>query len=460
MDKIGDKETFKDGTTKTYAGEKYGYVTPEKYQELFDNGRLARGQQFIDTAVESSVHTLKRGYNSLPDNFHNSVSAVKNDWDNIPDEVKSVFNTAFKWTLMPTLRGAASVLPVLDAPVNAAYWVSKKVDPTGRGISKDAIGLAELFIGTGIAKKGVKKIAKRGSKFLDDIQTIKGTGKKLVLAGDIPVNGKVVNGANGANGFHTPMKITVHDSESLVDKKLLKSKETKKYHDKVDKHIKIGSQKGILNDAKTTPPKNIDDTPYIYKDDTFIAGNNAVIKDPKNPNTVWQHHLFPKAEEAAFLDVMMEIGDKDDVVNLLAISKHYGVGGGGRMSGMLNMPNKTHVFGGKGEMLHPWRKSQKGFWGLKSLEPNIDELKTVLRQRSGGNSTKLTQLFKEYIIKNAKPSRVKAIELQKPYNHELLLPKGLKKSKQLLDPDYIYDLVHDPDVSHWFDQFTAPRASK
>ena len=157
MDKIGDQQTFKDGTTRTYAGPKYGYVTSEKYQDLFDNGKLARGQQFIDSAVESSVHTLKRGYKALPDNFHNSVSAVKSDWDSIPDEVKSVFNTAFKWTLMPTLQGAASVLPVLDAPVNAAYWVSKKVDPTGRGISKDAIALSELFIGTGLAKKALKK---------------------------------------------------------------------------------------------------------------------------------------------------------------------------------------------------------------------------------------------------------------------------------------------------------------
>ena len=32
MDKIGDQQTFKDGTTKTYVGPKYGYVTSEKFK--------------------------------------------------------------------------------------------------------------------------------------------------------------------------------------------------------------------------------------------------------------------------------------------------------------------------------------------------------------------------------------------------------------------------------------------
>ena len=454
MDKIGDQQTFKDGTTKTYAGPKYGYVTSEKYQDLFDNGKLARGQQFIDSAVESSVHTLKRGYKALPDTFHNSVSAVKSDWDSIPDEVKSVFNTAFKWTLMPTLQGAASVLPVLDAPVNAAYWVSKKVDPTGRGISKDAIALSELFIGTGLAKKGVKKIAKRGSKFLDDIQTIKGTGKKLVLAGDIPVNGKIingVNGANGANGFHTPMKITVHDSENLIGKGAIRNQENKGYFERIKKHQKLGSEKKIIDNVRSTPPKTIDDTPEIFKDQTFVIPDK----------TVKQHHTFPKAEDAAFLEVMEEIGDKEDVLNMLAIKSNMDAGGGGRMSGILNMFDKTHTHGGvPGQMLHPLRKQTPGLWDLSSMQPSPTELKTFLRKASEGNSTKLTQLYKQYIRENVIPFKNKAIEFQKPYNQNLLLPKGLKKSRQLINADYVYDLVHDPRVTHWIDQFMGPRASK
>lgn len=453
MDKIGDQQTFKDGITRTYAGEKYGYVTPEKYQELFDTGRLARGQQFIDSAVESSVHTLKRGYKALPDNFHKSVSAVKNDWDNIPDEVKDAFNTAYKWTLMPTLRGAGSVLTVLDAPVNAAYWVSKKVDPTGRGISKDAIALSELVIPFfGPTKKGAKKIIKKSTQYLNDVKIpLDIHNKNLVLAGDIPVNGKVVNGANGANGLHTPLKITVHDSENLIGKGAIRNQENKGYFERIKKHQKLGSEKKIIDNVRSTPPKTIDDTPEIFKDQTFVIPDK----------TVKQHHLFPKAEDAAFLEVMEEIGDKEDVLNMLAIKSNMDAGGGGRMSGILNMFDKTHTHGGvPGQMLHPLRKQTPGLWGLSSMQPSPTELKTFLRQASEGNSTKLTQLYKQYIRENVIPFKNKAIKLQEPYNHELLLPKGLKKSRQLINADYVYDLVHDPRVKHWIDQFLDPRASK
>ena len=443
----GDTETFKNGETLTYAGNKNGWISKEEYQKKFDAGELARGHDWVEGKKESLGNHAKAAWNALPEDFHTAFNygtgKAKEAWDNIPDNVKAGAATTWKWGFADTFDKG---MQILDFPATAATYISKKVDPSGRGIDKDifTLGEAALTLGGSSTIKNGKSLLKNGSKFFDDVDILLKTANNKQLAG-------VTNGAT--NGFHKPMKITVHDSENLIGKGATKTKEFQTYKNKIKKHEKIGSDKKVLDNAKTTPPKTIDNTPEVFKDETFITGNNEALGTFRDPDSVMQHHLFPKAEEAAFLDIMKEIGDEEDVLNLLAISRNMDVGGGGRMSGILNMHNKTHVFGGSGEMLHPLRKKTPGIMGLSSMQPSPTELKAMLREASGGDSTKLTQIFKRYIRENIIPYKQKAIELQAPYNKDLIVPKGIKKSRQLKDSNFVYNLVYDPRVQHWISQF-------
>ena len=433
----GDEATFENGKTLKYAGQKNGWISKEEYQTKLDAGELARGHEWAEIKKESLVNHAKDAWNGLPEDFHTAfkygTGKLKEAYNNIPDNVKAGAATTWEWGFADTYEKG---MQVLDFPATAATYISKKVDPSGRGIDKDifTLGEAALTMGGSSTIKNGKSLLKNGSKFFDDVDILLKTANKKQLAG--------VNGAT--NGFHNPMKITVHDSENLIGKGAIRNKENKAYFEKIEKYKKKGVEKKIVDNARVTPPKTIDNTPEVFKDQTFV------VPDP----TVKQHHIFPKAEEGAFLEIMEEIGDKEDVLNLLAVSNNLDAGGGGRMSGIINMFDKTHTHGGKvGEMLHPLRKETPGIMGLSSMQPSPTELKAMLREASGGDPTKLTQIFKRYIRENVIPFKQKAIELQAPYNKDLILPKGLKKSRQLKDSNFVYNLVYDPRVQHWISQF-------
>lgn len=138
-----------------YAGPKYGDVSQEEYNKLLESGALGRGQQTVEMVGERLVDHAK---NITPDKVKDFIGSGGNLLsDAANSRAGKVVGTIYDWTLKGTVD---KTLDILGAPVEATHWVSKKVDPTGRGIGKAPLGIAEagLTLGAGTIKSGGKAL--------------------------------------------------------------------------------------------------------------------------------------------------------------------------------------------------------------------------------------------------------------------------------------------------------------
>jgi hypothetical protein len=142
------------GGNLLYGGPKYGDVTQEEYDELLKSGKLGRGQQTVELYGEKLLQQASRVYNEvgeyIPD-LPGPNETVKKTLSTAKDIVGNVYN----WSIRENVE---HVTTALGAPVEAAHWISKKVDPTGRGIGKAPLGIAETVLTAGgpAALKGIK----------------------------------------------------------------------------------------------------------------------------------------------------------------------------------------------------------------------------------------------------------------------------------------------------------------
>ena len=156
-----------------YAGPKYGWVDDEEYNKLLQDGSLGRGQQTVEMVREAAAGTAGKWWNAATGAWEENVGKHIPDVDvELNEQTKEVLSTTkdvaghvYNWTARPTVesaaRGAGHVGYLLDIPIQGAHWLSKKVDPTGRGVGTGPLGIAE-FLATG----GFGSIGKGGGKFL------------------------------------------------------------------------------------------------------------------------------------------------------------------------------------------------------------------------------------------------------------------------------------------------------
>ena len=395
---------MKDGSV--YAGPQYGFVKPKQYQQLLAEGKLGRGQQTFNKGLKVLGNRFNNTYQTLPKNLRTKINGNgKGIWNGVQQIAKGA------WEVQPQDHKdfLKNSLKVADAPAWAVTELSKKVDPTGRGISKDVVNTGEMLLPfLGGAKNIATKNARKLLSKIDDVgQAAFKNKKKLALAGDaIPTNGKSVpngNGGNGGNGFHKPLEITVDPKHRVIDPGFTQKTSNQEWLHDLSEKVK-STNKDKVNRAWATPPSAIDDSPIMYSKKTF-----------KNP-LYKQHHLDPKAEDAVFKKLMLEFGDKEDLVNMHAVANTKGVGGGDRMSNILYMLDEAHT---QGEgALHPWRRSQESILGL-TMEPGPKKLEEALRKASGGDPNKLMDLYKQYIQVNFIPSRNQAFKLQSQFAKEI-----------------------------------------
>jgi len=212
---------YKDGSV--YAGPQYGFVKPKQYQKLLAEGKLGRGQQTFNKGLKVIGNRFSNAYQTLPQNWRTKINGNgKGIWDGVQQIAKGA------WDVQPQDHKdfATNALRVADAPAWAVTELSKKVDPTGRGISKDVVNTGEMLLPfLGGAKNIASKNAKKLLTKIDDLGTKALKNKnKLALAGDaIPTNGKSIPNGNGVNGAHKPLKMTVDEAGELYGK--VRSKE-------------------------------------------------------------------------------------------------------------------------------------------------------------------------------------------------------------------------------------------
>lgn len=155
------------------------------------------------------------------------------------------------------------------------------------------------------------------------------------------------------------------------------------------------SQITAYNDVSTGPTRLVDN-PDAYDKKAFKQQSTV---DGRNME---QHHLFPKQESYQFVERMLEIGDEDDVLNLMIYAEEVDASMGGRLTNMLNMDRQPHT------IVHNSRKAVEDGRQLKSLE-----MKNLVGNAK--SSDELMELFKTYLETNIKPSKDEAFALNNLY---------------------------------------------
>lgn len=153
-----DTEIGTEWGEERYAGPKYGWKSKDEYNELLKSGALGRGQQTVEMF---GSHLLSHAA-KLHGKWEKHVGKHIPDIPEPNEKVKNTLSTAkdiaghaYNWSIRENVEHAMAVLGV---PVEATHWVSKKVDPTGRGIGKAPLGIAETVLTAGgpTALKGIK----------------------------------------------------------------------------------------------------------------------------------------------------------------------------------------------------------------------------------------------------------------------------------------------------------------
>ena len=136
--RIGDVWPSKEGN-QVWAGD-FGWVSEEEYNQHLQSGAVARGQQEFEGLLRGAVGVYNKVGEYIPD-----IELNEDTKENL-STAKDIAGHVYNWTLRPTVDPA---LTVLGFPVEAAHYISKKVDTTGRGIGKGPLSVVETIATAG-----------------------------------------------------------------------------------------------------------------------------------------------------------------------------------------------------------------------------------------------------------------------------------------------------------------------
>ena len=168
----------------SFGGERWSggaWVSEEEYQKLLESGDIARGQPEFQAIKKNLIDATGKVANAVSGAWEENVGKHIPDVDvELNEQTKEVLSTTkdvaghvYNWTARPTVesaaRGAGHLASLLDIGVQGAHWVSKKVDPTGRGIGTGPLGITEalLTLGGGALKSSGKGLLKYGDEIVE-----------------------------------------------------------------------------------------------------------------------------------------------------------------------------------------------------------------------------------------------------------------------------------------------------
>ena len=162
-----DTEIGTEWGEERYAGPKYGWKSKDEYNELLKSGALGRGQQTVEMFGTGLLSHASRLHGKWEKHVGKHIPDIPEPNEKVKETLstaKDIAGHAYNWSIRENVEHA---MAVLGAPVEATHWVSKKVDPTGRGIGKAPLGIAETVLTAGgpAALKGGKALITKG----DDI---------------------------------------------------------------------------------------------------------------------------------------------------------------------------------------------------------------------------------------------------------------------------------------------------
>ena len=124
---------------EVWAG-KYGWVSEEEYNQHLQSGAVARGQQEFEGFLRGAVGVYNKVGEYIPD------IELNQDTKKNLSTAKNIAGHVYNWTARNTVE---QTLSILGAPVEVAHWTSRKLDPTGRGIGRGPLSIAETAVTLG-----------------------------------------------------------------------------------------------------------------------------------------------------------------------------------------------------------------------------------------------------------------------------------------------------------------------
>lgn len=294
--RIGDVWPSKEGN-QVWAGD-FGWVSEEEYNQHLQSGAVARGQQEFEGLLRGAVGVYNKVGEYIPD-----IELNQDTKENL-STAKDIAGHVYNWTLRPTVDPA---LTVLGFPVEAAHYISKKVDPTGRGIGKGPLGLFETVVTAG--GPTLLKGGKAALGATDDLLRAASRADQLVPVG---VNdGLLSTAANVAQQTDGPLvsNVFAFTKQQRTPAQLQLIKASRQFKpkgfntNKWDNFItKFGSREG----AEAAIKKAEESAKYLKKHGS-LKGNNNIWTDPKTGESFLVKNKAKRGEISIGFDSLKSI---------------------------------------------------------------------------------------------------------------------------------------------------------
>lgn len=405
---IGDKLN-----NKYWSGENYGWQSKATHEKLKEEGKFRLGTQAIDRVVSS-------GMDWATQNLPGVVGAVNTGLKTVGGVVNF---TAEQLNKSATGRAVVSTVgTALETYDQALEAVSEatNIDKRVVGLTTD-LAVGAVTGGSGTAAKlstqaatGVAKTVKRGISLVDDVLPPP-TGLAPALAGGVPMPAPQLKPAF-QNGV---LKLTITEPEfiapgvkpgiaqtpanvkarGMLDKSIdrLDKRRAQLNADLESGAVKKGTAKFVRLDKKIREERYGEMSSFYNQLDQDPPAYNKALYKNVDPTDITkkaeQHHLAAKAQTAPFIEVMLEVGDPDDLVALHEYSRMLGVVMGNSKRNMLDAPGPIHRAAAARTAKEKAGNIHSAF-SVGGMEPNNAYVKRLLQNAKTADD--VMRVFKQY----------------------------------------------------------------
>lgn len=410
-------------TGKLWAGENYGEQSQESYDKLFAAGKLNPVQQGIDrfgnyltTSAQAdpivgpalnflgaSVRTIT---NVLPEPIKQGVGFVLDKNQEAAENIAAATGLPVSLTDPMTIADVATggavaatrpaVKTAVRETLEGAATIGRNLPPSGPQLVPVGAGAApsvQLNVSGGKANLQVMKLTIKDPEFLEPLDKL---GVREGIA-NTPANIK-------ARGMLDKSLNRLNKRRAKLDSDLASGRIKKggsKYN-RLNKKIReerYGEMSSFYNQLDQDPP--------AFKK----TGEKHV--DPTNIDVVAeQHHLAAKAQTEPFIEIMLEVGDPDDLVALHEYSRMLGVIMGNSKRNMLDAPGPIHR-----AAMAKTAKEKAGnihsVFNVAGMEPNNAYVRNLLKDAKSADD--VMRVFKKYANEYLIPQQNIAKKIVKNY---------------------------------------------
>lgn len=380
---------YKPGS-RVYAGPDWGWQTQESYQKTI---QMRKGGAFFNWLSTTVGDPIKRAVAPV-------VQAVAP-------------------VVAPVVEGVTGVLestPIIGETLKAAevtketlrqQAAQRGIDP--RVVDVGAMAAEELVGGV------VGKAAGMAKKVISNLPTPPAPGLAPVMAGGAPMPNiqmrpVVENGvfkltitepefiAPGVKPgiAQTPANVKARE---ILDKSIdrLDKRRAQLNADLESGEVKKGTAKFVRLDKKIREERYGEMSSFYNQLDQDPPAYNKTIYKNVDPTDITkkaeQHHLAAKAQTAPFIEVMLEVGDPDDLVALHEYSRMLGVVMGNSKRNMLDAPGPIHRAAAARTAKEKAGNIHSAF-SVGGMEPNNAYVKRLLQNAKTADD--VMRVFKQY----------------------------------------------------------------